>query len=101
MSMIWNLEAELEGGRTLEAHADQRDLAAFECEPFGMSYINYMARPMTFLRYLAWHAGRRQKAHDLTWDQWCEQCVNVRDMDEGKEEAPEPDPGNPAASAGA
>jgi len=98
---IWRLRAELEGGKSFETVADQRDIAAFECEPFGVSLFNFMARPLTMLRYLAWHAGRRQKQHDVaTWEAWGDVCLTVTDLDEGGEEAPEVDPGSPAASAG-
>lgn len=101
MSTVWNLEAELDDGAIVKVVADQRDLAAFECEPFGVAFYQYQARPMTFLRYLAWHAGKRQKVHTIaTYDAWGDQCVRVSDLDEGGAEAPEVDPMTPVASAG-
>jgi len=100
VSTIWNLEATLADGRVITVQADQRDLAAFECEPYGVSFMAYAQRPMTFIRYLAWHAGKRDQAHDIaTYERWGDLCVSVTDLDE-EAEAPEADPGNPAASAG-
>lgn len=85
-------------GKTIEVTADQRDVAAFECEPFGCSYNEYESRVFTATRYLAWHAAKRDGLTKLSWTQWGEQCVDVSEV----KDKPDPeasDPGQSAASA--
>lgn len=101
MSTVFNLEAEMVGGSTFRVQADQRDIAEFECEPFGVSFYLVEARPYTFLRYLAWRAGKRNKLHQFpTFEAFKDECLSVTNLDKAAgAEAPEADPGNPAASA--
>lgn len=99
MSTVWNVSVELADGKTFEVKADQRDVAKFEIHPDGCSFYAYQTRPLTFLRFLAWNAGRRAGQHALTWEEFGEECVSVEDLD-GDEAAPESDPGQPEASAG-
>lgn len=90
--------AKLEDGTEFEVTADQRDVAAFECEPFGCAYFDYKSRPYTYARYLAWHAAKRASLTKLAWDTFTDQCVEVRAV----ELEPDPeaaDPGQSAASA--
>lgn len=102
MSTVFNLEATMADGSTFKVTADQRDVAEFECEPFGVSFYLIEVRPYTALRYFAWRAGKRQGLHTFgTWDAFKDACVSVVNLDKAKgEEAPEVDPGNPVASAG-
>lgn len=99
MSTRWDLKVTLEGGKEWEVHPDARDIARFEVHPDGCAFYAYQTRPVTFLRFLAWNAGRRAKLHTLSWEQWADECVEVEDLT--PEDAPEADPGSPEASAGA
>jgi hypothetical protein len=90
---------ELEDGTTGTVTADQRDIAEFEVQPFGLAYNVADARPFTFLRFLAWHAGRRQKLHNVpTYEAWKGVCVYAYDADMREDE--DEGPGQPEASAG-
>lgn len=86
----------LEGGRELVAYSDQRDIAAWEMEPFGCGFFEIPKKAFSFARYVAWRGSRRAKDHAYTWAEWGEQCISVEELED---EAPA-DPGNPAASAG-
>jgi hypothetical protein len=101
MSTVFNLEAEMVGGSTFTVQADQRDIAEFECEPYGVSFYQITLRPNTFLRYLAWRAGKRNRLHQFpTYEAFKDECLSVTNLDKAKgAEAPEADPGSPAASA--
>ena len=61
----------------VEVTADQRDVAAYEAEPFGAPSGGDMGNlPITFWRYLAWSAARRTGARDIaTWPAWQKACV--------------------------
>jgi hypothetical protein len=99
-STIFNVRVEFEDGKTLEVQADQRDIAKFEQQPYGVPFYQLQSRPFTFLRFLAWNAGRRQKLHSMTWEQFEDECVSAEDMDKQVGvETSEVDPGQPAASA--
>lgn len=107
MSTVFNLEAEMVDGTTFRVQADQRDIAEFECEPYGVSFYLIEARPYTFLRYIAWRAGKRNKLHEFpTYEAFKDECLTVTNLDKAEgtragSAAPEVDPGNPVASAGA
>jgi len=96
---IFNIRAEMADGSSFEVVADQRDIAAFECQPFGLPYFQFPARPFTAMRWMGWHAGKRQGLHKIdTWDDFDAQCEYATEITSEDEE---PDsPGNPAASAG-
>lgn len=90
-------KATFEDGTLFEVTADQRDVAAFEIEPFGCSYNEYDSRVFTATRYLAWHAAKRAGLTKLSWDKFSEQCMHVAEVREPDPEAS--DPGQSAASA--
>jgi hypothetical protein len=103
VSTIHNLTATMADGSSWDVQADQRDISRFEAEPFGLPFYLLEQRPFLYIRYMAWSAGRRpdNAKHALTWEQFQDQCVEVRDRDRLiGEKAAEPDPGNPVASAG-
>lgn len=99
--MVFDLDAEMEDGATFQVVADQRDVAAFECEPFGCAYLLVaQTRPFTFIRYLAWRAGLRRKLHRYaTWHEFDDACARVHQRDDQPEEGDSADPGRPVASA--
>lgn len=96
MAITFTYRATLEGGDTFEVTADQRDIAAFELEPFGVAFDQAASRPYTFARYLTWHAAKRRALTKLTWAEFSDQCVEIDFVDEEADA----DPGHPAASAG-
>ena len=68
----------------LQVRADQRDMAAFELEyKIGTSKaIDEM--PMTFFRYLGWHAARRlgKIPTDAKREAWLEAVVAIEPPDD-------------------
>lgn len=88
----------MESGETFEVVGDQRDIAAFELEPFGLPFYQVGVKPFTFARYLAWRSGKRARLHALSWEEFSDQCISVESTDEGDAESE--DPGQPVASAG-
>lgn len=97
----FELHVVMADGEEFDVVADQRDIAAFECESFGVPYSIIEARIFTAIRYLAWRAGKRSKLHSVqTWTEWTDACLHVADTGrEDGQEPSDPDPGNPAASA--
>jgi hypothetical protein len=96
--LTYHLSAELEGEEPYEITADQRDIAAWELEPFGCAVALSGHKIYSFTRYLAWHASKRINKTKLSWQKWSDVCVNVTslDLEEGDESG---DPGQPAPSA--
>jgi hypothetical protein len=95
---IFNYRVTIEGQDSFEIVADQRDIAAFELQPFGCAFYEVGSRPFTFARFISFRAAKRNGKYTGTWDEFCDQCVSVESLDE--EDAPQPDPGSPAVSAG-
>jgi hypothetical protein len=102
----YHYRATLEDGTTFEVHPDQRDVAAFEVQPFGGGFSEMLvARPFTFARFTTWSAAKRAKQTRLTWDQFNAQCVEVQSLDDDEDGDGGParvvaeDPGQSAASA--
>lgn len=98
---VFELHVVMADGAEFDVSADQRDIAAFECEPFGVPYGIIEARIFTAIRYFAWRAGKRYGLHQVkTWDAWTDACLYVADIGrEDGQEPSDPDPGNPVASA--
>lgn len=96
--MTFRLQVEMEDAKTYDVVADQRDLAAWECQPFGTSGNALDGRMHLALRFLAWNALRRNKLTALSWDEFNDQCVEVRDAPMEDVESPL-DPGPKAPSA--
>jgi len=81
-----------------EITADQRDIAAWEVQPFGCPVAMSATRIYSFVRFLAWHASKRKGLTKHGWDRWSDSCLYVMHSDvEGDESA---DPGRTAPSAG-
>lgn len=87
----------MEDGSGWEAVSDQRDIAKWECMPFGTSWSEATSKLFTFSRFRAWNASRRAKQYVGTWEEFCETCVEVEAVEEEEDAS---DPGQPAASAG-
>lgn len=101
MSTNFTYKIAMDDGAAFEVVADQRDIAAFEREPFGCSFFAMASRPYTFYRWTAWHAAKRAGSTKLDWEGFDARCMEVDDI------TPQPakdddsgDPGHPAASAG-
>lgn len=87
------------GGEPEEVTADQRDVAAWEAEPFGDPITDVSRQPVTFWRYLAWSASKRAGRHGMSWKAWQDDCIWADyDMPEDVAEDAE-DPGPPGQSA--
>lgn len=92
------LSARFEDGSKLEdIETDQRDYAAFECQPFGCPTFEIHTRLLTAMRWMAWHASKRQGHTKLTWEKWNATCVEVSDL-EDEVPADAADPGRPGRS---
>lgn len=98
---MFELHVTMADGTEFNVTADQRDVAAFECETFGVPFYLIESRIFTAIRYLAWRAGKRAGQHKVaTWDEWMDACLHVKDIGRGDGDEPaEPDPGRSAASA--
>lgn len=88
-----------DGSEPFEIVGDQRDIAAFEVEPYGCPFYRIQDKPFTFARYLAWRASKRAGKHSFTWEEFSDRCISVESTDEDETEESE-NPGTPAASAG-
>jgi len=86
------LQVKLDDGTEYKVVVDQRDIAAFELQPFGCSYTQVAAsRIMTFMRWTAWHALRRtgqidRKTGWATFDEQCEYASDEEPAEEGSED---------------
>jgi hypothetical protein len=80
-------------GQTKEVTAGQRELADWEREPFGCAGTHgYAKSPITFVRYLAYAALRRQRRLQMdqngqppSFEAWSEMVEDVEDK-------PDPEP---------
>lgn len=90
--MIFPVLYEMEDGTEGEVRTDQRDIAAFERE-----YAHLGATPEaikhTTTRYMCWNALRRRKETTLSWKDWDDACIEVKDAP-----AVVADPTRPASS---
>lgn len=96
-SVRYSMEVEMEDGTTYTVDADQRDVAAWEMQPFGTSGNDMGQRIHLAMRFMAWHClAKRHKTVKLTWEKFNEECVEVHDAggaDDGV------DPGKSAPTA--
>ena len=96
--LTYNLIVQLEGEPDpYTIVADQRDIAAWELEPFGCAVALSAHKIYSFTRYLAWHASKRINKTKLAWSKWSDVCVDVTSADVEDDESG--DPGRPAPSA--
>ncbi|HYH31092.1 MAG TPA: hypothetical protein VD903_11955 [Pseudonocardia sp.] len=74
--------ARFEDGTVLsDIESDQRDLAAFELQPFGAPFHEMHKVIFTSMRWLAWHAAKRAGLTKLAWEKWDATCVEVTDLE--------------------
>jgi hypothetical protein len=81
-------------GTSAVVGAGQREMAAWEAEPFGCASFAAMdVKPVTFLRYLAWASLRRAAAGFCdgggkfpTFEKWSATVDEVSDYQEEEEE---------------
>lgn len=95
-AVLYHLKAEFEDGLELTVVADQRDVAAWEQQPFGTSGLELSARAYSAFRFMAFNAMRRQGLVDasMTWKGFSATCVQVM-IDDDAEAAGAVDPGRP------
>lgn len=79
---MFDLEVTMEGKEPFVITTDQRDQAAFELQPFGVSFGMIRSVESTFARWTAWHMLHRTGQTKLTWEKWTKECVLVRDAPE-------------------
>ena len=97
-----------DAGDPIRVTAGQREMAAWEREPFGCSSIEAGERsPLLFFRYIAYAALRRQRRLEVvngrspTFEAWDAQIDMVVPADDGDEDAEaEPGPTQPDQSPG-
>lgn len=95
------LVVEMDDGRTLTVHADQRDWARWEVQPFADE-----DRRTTKMRFLAWSTMTRQGLTAKAWDLFNEtDCVEVEaivaDAEEDQEGEQGLNPGRRTTNGGA
>jgi hypothetical protein len=84
--------------REIHVDVDQRDIAAFELEPFGCEFSASRARIFTFMRWTAWHAATRLKLLDMTWEDFGQYCIEVSDFAPDAQVAVDPTAADPSAA---
>ena len=88
----FSFHVEMEDNKSWDVSADQRDLSRYETT----DYFGEVQRTHTFYRYMAWSASHRKGLTNLPWDEFNEKCVQVTDVDEGKDKVLDPtQPGQP------
>jgi len=94
---ITKLVVTLDDETTWEVVADQRDAARWEMQFNLSTFEASRSRPVALQRYLAWSAGRREKKHTLSWDEFIDKCVTVVMPDDDTTGVDAEDPGQTAA----
>lgn len=64
----------MEDATRYEGVVDQRDIAAWETTPMGET-LNLFSQTGT--RWVTWHALKRTKTIDLTWEAFDAKCVEA------------------------
>ena len=91
--MRFDLLVVYDNGEEQKAHVGQRELAAWEAEPFGSSTVNVMdAKPMMFLRYCAWAYLKRTDNLRKGFQAWTEGVEEVSPLDDEGDEGLSVDP---------
>lgn len=100
--MAFPMRVELEDEEPQVVTVDQRDIAAWERQPFGCSFSVARERALVnFLRFLAWNAMRRQGLIDksMGWASFDDKCIEASDNVQPEDEAGDlPDPTKPDPS---
>lgn len=80
--MSFPMHVEMEDGTEYDVMVEQRDIGAWEREPFGCSFRHAQdQKQVNFLRYIAWHALRRTGEIDKKtgWSAFDDRCVEAVD----------------------
>lgn len=96
----FKIHVEPEVGDPFDVMTDQRDVAAWELEPFGGPIVEYRAKVYTFCRFVAWHALKRQGKTKMAFRNWSDTIVDCLERDDVEGADEQQDPGTPAPSAG-
>jgi hypothetical protein len=101
-TFTYELRAEFDPGQEpLSVVTDQRDVAAWEIQPFGCPVGIARSRMFTFLRFICWHALKRQGALEWSWEKFDKRCALVQSVEveraEGAEGPADPGPTAPPA----
>lgn len=86
-------------GEKFTVTTDQRDVAAWELEPFGGMVAEYPRKLFTFCRYIAWHQQKRTGKTRDNFQKWSDK-IKWCDIEELEPEDGAGDPGRPAPPAG-
>lgn len=87
-----------EDGTTVECHPGQREMAAWEMEPFGCGMKAAIEHKWnTFMRYACWQWLRRTRGEQRTFKVWSAQVDEVED---NPAEDADPDPTSPDQQPG-
>jgi hypothetical protein len=92
------MAVEMEDGKTWEVTADQRDVARWEIQPFGGPLARMSEKLMTFGRFVAWSASKRQGLTDLSWEAFDNAAIEVTEQVRQAPADDAEDPGIRAAS---
>jgi len=95
--LTYDIDLEPENGEPFSVRVDQRDIAAWELEPFGAPVVEHRAKIYTFTRYLAWHALRRTGKTKKSFGNWSDEIVHAEIRDDEPEGTG--DPGQTVPSA--
>jgi hypothetical protein len=86
-AMTFDLEIWRDGAEEPETvRADQRDMAAFEVEYKMGSRRALDDRPMSFYRWIGWHASRRVGLTTDRFDVWEKPVISVEPTDDEDDE---------------
>lgn len=100
MSTSFALTVTYDDGTADKVTAGQREMARWEAEPFGCASLTAMdAKPITFMRYLAWAALSRKPGATLpAFAKWSE---GVDEVSDAEADAAATDPTSPGRPDGA
>lgn len=77
-----NLQVQFEDGTSQEITANASDLVAFE-DKFNVSIARLGTESkLSHLMFLAWHASKRQKKTDKSFEEWLDGIESIGDSDE-------------------
>lgn len=98
LTIVWDRDIVTTVDETVVA--DQRDLAAWEDEPFGTPYAESGRKGQMFTRYMGWHALNRTGRYKNTFKAFNRECMEVRgNAGDGAAQGEGVDPGQTDRSA--
>lgn len=94
---MYDLTVTYDNGTTEAVTTGQREMAEFETQPFGCNSLEALgARPVVYLRFVAWAALKRQDRlpkKGMPYTAWSETVESVKFTDEEEEQvATDPTP---------